>query len=276
MHRRRSALLACALAVTAGLLAGCGTSPAATAGQAGSLGLLQPGTLIIGTDFTSKPFDYYADGQPAGFDVALMKQVAAYLHLKPTWVNASYSTLYTSLVAGKFDVVAANAGMNAARERIVDFSRVYFISRGALAINAGKTPQITGISKVTPGMAIGVESGSASVQWADKNLAPRGVVVKIYQDYPAAFTDLETGRIQGVLDAEAGIHQIAAGRPDIRIAGYVDYAGTAQNAGIVVRKDHPALLNAINAALTKLMANGTYKAIYEQYFPYLSLPSFAR
>jgi ABC-type amino acid transport substrate-binding protein len=260
----------------AGLLAGCGSSATATADPSKSLGLLQPGTLVIGTDFTSKPFDYEVNGKPAGFDVALMKAVAADLHLKPSWVNASYSTLYTSLVAGKFDVVAANAGENAAREQIVNFSRVYFISLGALAINTSKTPQITGIDKVTRGMAVGVESGSTSVLWADQHLAPKGIVVKIYQDYPSAFTDLETGRIQGVLDADAGIHQIAAGRPDIKVAGLVDYAGTAQNSGIVVRKGYPALLSAINAALTRLMKNGTYKAIYEKYFPYLPLPGFAR
>lgn len=276
MRRKSFRQLAYAVTALAILAAGCSSSSGATGGNANGLELLQPGTLVIGTDFTSKPFDYYSDGQPAGFDVALMKAVAVGLHLKPAWVNASYSTLYTSLVAGKFDVVAANAGMNAAREQIVDFSRVYFISRGALAINSGKTPQITGIGEVTRGMTIGVESGSASVQWASKNLAPKGITVKIYQDYPAAFTDLETGRIQGVLDAEAGIHQIAAGRPDIKIAGYVDYAGTAQNAGIVVRKTHPALLSAINAALAKLMGDGTYTAIYKQYFPYLPLPPFAR
>jgi polar amino acid transport system substrate-binding protein len=258
------------------LAAGCSSSPATTRNPEKNLGLLQPGALVIGTDFTHKPFDYYANGQPAGFDVSLMRAVAADLHLKPTWVNASQGTLFTSLVAGKFDVVAANSGISAAREQIVDFSRVYFISRGALAINSAKEPGITGVAKVTRDMVVGVESGSVSVQWAENNLGPKGIIVKTYQDYPSAFTDLESGRIQGVLAPEAGIHQETAGRPDIKIAGYVNYSGTAQNSGIAVGKGHAALLSAINTALTKLMNDGTYKKIYQQYFPYLQLPPFAR
>lgn len=119
-----------------------GTAPSPTCP---SVKTLKSGTISIGSDIPYPPFEFNKSGQLTGFDVELMNAIAAQLCLKPSWVNSNFNTIFTSLAANKFDVVASAVTAYAPqgspayqttqqRAQIVAFTDPYYDSLQSLTV----------------------------------------------------------------------------------------------------------------------------------------------
>jgi ABC-type amino acid transport substrate-binding protein len=267
---KRSFLCAVACAVVIGL-AGCGSGPNVSASgtsgaTSGSLGLVNASELVIGTSLTTKPMEYTDGGQPAGFDVEIGKAIAKDLGLKPVFVNTNFATLITSLAAGKYDLVVSSITINDKRRQVVDFSVPYIHVPVVLAANTSVAPNLKTVGDLKSGTTVGVVQGSNSGLWAQDAFAKQGVVLRFFQSQSAEIDALEGGALQGALIDQIAYAEASKGRSDLLNAGIVDTGTTSQD-GIAVAKNHGALVSAINASLTKIFANGTYRSLYNQFFP---------
>ncbi|MDC0742839.1 transporter substrate-binding domain-containing protein [Polyangium mundeleinium] len=113
-----------------------------------SLSTVQPRTLTVGSDIPYPPFEFFTEsGEPTGFDVELIEAIAKELCLTPKWVNSNFDTIFTSLSAGRFDVVAAavtayapegspSYGTVKARQKIVSFTKPYYSALQSLTVKA--------------------------------------------------------------------------------------------------------------------------------------------
>lgn len=252
--------------------------PAAStsASEAGSptppqLTLLKAGTLTVGSCLEYKPFEFTKNGQLTGFDVDIMEEIAKRLGLSGvTWVKANFNTIFTALATGqKFDAVAAASTITDERSQIVDFSDPYYNSRQSLTVNATKTPDIRTTDDLKSGDSVGVQKGTTGKDWAEANLGPKGIQVRTYTNITDAFTDLEGGRISGIINDEPSSIAEAGDRPSLRVVEPID---TGEHYGIAVNPENPKLRIAINGALHNLIADGTYQQLFEKYFPTLPLP----
>ncbi len=185
-----AAMVACTCIALVMLLAACGSNTGDSAGttpgpttnaQTPTVtppnDLLTPGTLTVGSDTTYPPQEYIdtTTHQAAGFDIDLIKAVAARMGLKTDVVTTSFDTIINSLVAKRFDVVMSAVSVTPDREKKVDFVP-YFNAGESLLVQTGNPKHITQPSDLC-GQPAGVQNGTieqADLQTASTNCTKAG------------------------------------------------------------------------------------------------------
>jgi len=256
---RKWMLLVFALAL---IVAACGDDDGATT-AAGTIETIDPGILTIGSDIPYPPFeDFDAAGNPIGFDIEIMNEIARRLGLEPRWVDTDFDTIFTQLAQGNFDVVASATTITAAREEMVNFTAPYFNSNQALTINANETPDIESWEDLASGDAVAVQTGTTGEIWAQENLEPLGIVIRSFVQPPDCFAALEGGQVIGaILDIDPSL-DAAATRPGITVAQEIV---TGEAYGFAVNPANEALLASINAIFADMLADGFYQTTYDKW-----------
>jgi ABC-type amino acid transport substrate-binding protein len=247
------------------------TAPPAPTTPVPEFTTLKEGELSAASCLDYKPFEFTDPntGDLTGFDVEMIDAIAAKLGLKVTWVKANFNTIFTALAANKFDAVAAASTITPERQQVVDFTDPYFNSRQSLTVNTSKTPDIKSIDDLGKDDIVGVQRGTTGAKFAQQKIEPKGVTLKTFVTAPDAFTDLESGQIQGVLNDEGSSLSEAAGRPGLKVVQAID---TDEHYGFAVSKDNPGLLKSMNFALKELIDDGTYAKIFKKWFPDQPVP----
>lgn len=274
-HRNRASLLVIALlSVLTIFVAACGEdteTPAAPGPTDGGseFATLEDGILKVGSCLDYKPFEFVKDGDEMGFDVDLAEEIAARLDLEVEWVTANFDNIFTDLDAGKFDMVAAASTITEERLVSVDFSDPYFNARQGFSVNTQATPDIQSTDDLAEGDVVGVQKGTTGKIWADENLGPMGVEIKAFDGAPGAFTDLEAGNIVGVINDEGSSIAEVESRVGLEVVEAID---TDEHYGLALNQENPELTAAVNEALAAVIADGTYAAIFTEWFPDLPVP----
>jgi len=260
---------------TSGATSGA-TTPATTAPTTGASipasTTLKEGTLTVGSCLDYKPFEFTnKDGELTGFDVEVMEEIASRMGLSGvTWVKANFDTIFTALATGqKFDAVAAASTITPERAQIVDFSEPYYNARQSLTVNTDKTPDVTTTDDLKSGDSVGVQKGTTGKAWAEDNLTSKGIQIRTFTTITDAFTDLEAGRLTGIINDEPSSISEATDRPSLKVVEPID---TGEHYGIAINPQNDTLKPAIDSALAAMVADGTYKDLFTKYFPTLPLP----
>jgi polar amino acid transport system substrate-binding protein len=265
---RLIALVAMAILV----FAACGEDEeeAPTGGDEGpQFETLEEGVLQVGSCLEYEPFEYREGGELKGFDVELTEAIAGELGLEVKWVKANFDTIFTAVAGGQFDMVAAASTITPERDQQVDFSDPYFNARQGLAVNTSETPDIQSTDDLGEGDAIGVQKGTTGKSWATDNLADQGVEFRTYDAIPDAFTDLEAGNLDAVVNDELSSVAEVENRQGLEVVQGID---TGEQYGFPFSPDNPELREAVNGALADLIEDGTYASIFETYFPGQEIP----
>ncbi len=123
---------------------------------------------------------------------------------------------------------------------------------------------ITGIADLGEGDKVGVQSGTTGEGWARENLEPKGVEVVPYDDILLAFSALQAGDVDGVIN-DLPISQDIV-KDEARGLKIVEEIRTDETYGFAFSKDDTVLRDAINWALAEIIADGTYDEVYEAWF----------
>ena len=246
------------------LVAGIGSAAAAD----NPYNLIDPQVISVGTMGDSKPYTFAtADGQFTGFDIELFLNVASRIGFpkdKVTFTGQEFSALLPSVANERFDVAVAAIGTTEARKKTVDFSDGYLA--GYLSV---LTPD-AGIKDAggLKGKRLGVVQGTLQEDYATKNFAGTDLVK--FPDNNSAVAALNNGTIDAhFLDYEAA-KQYGERYPSLKVA--VNIPSFDAPAGFVVRKGNDAFRTALNTALHQAMQDGTWKTLYEKWFPGSPMP----
>lgn len=254
-----------ALAVVALALAGCSAPAAPTTPEApaADLKLVTPDTLTAGSDTTFPPFESMNGSVAEGFDVDLLAAVAKEAGIsKVVFLSELFDTLIPTLKAGgKFDVIASGMTIKPERALEIDFTDAYFDSNQSVAMKTGGTYAAPADLK---GKKVGVQSGTTGEAWATENLVPAGASVVQFKDTAGAFTALQAGNVDAVInDLPVTAEYVKDTAKGLVMAAQIP---TGEQYGFAVSKDNPALLKAMNDGLAKVRASGEYDAIYTKWF----------
>jgi polar amino acid transport system substrate-binding protein len=260
-------------------LAACGEDEGGVTGDAGGGGdggdggpafeTLEEGVLSVGSCLDYRPFEYYEKGaeDPTGFDVELTNAIADELGLEVEWKRANFDGIFEALAANEFDMVAAASTITPERAETVDFSEGYYNARQALTVVADSG--IASTSDLGDGTVVGVQKGTTGKAWAEENLAPQGAEIRTFDSISDAFTELESGGLDGIINDEPSSIGEVEQRPDLEVIEPID---TNELYGLAFTKENPELRTAVNEALATVIADGTYQELFEKYFPSLPLP----
>jgi polar amino acid transport system substrate-binding protein len=236
------------------------TTPAATA-PAADLGLITPGTLVVGSDTTFPPFESMNGTVAEGFDVDLLNAIGKQMGVKVVFQTENFDTIIASLVGHKFDVIASGMTITSDRQKTINFSDPYFDSNQSVVVLKS-----SGITTETAlyGKKIGVQSGTTGEKWATENLKNHGATIVPFKDTTGAFNALQAKTVDAVVNDLPVSAEIIKEGPT-RGFVIIDSIPTGEQYGIGVAKDKPALVAAVNAALAKVKADGELQQIYNKW-----------
>jgi polar amino acid transport system substrate-binding protein len=224
---------------------------------------IEAGTLTVGSDIPFEPFEFEDEqGNETGFDVDLIEEIAARNDLTVDWVTTPFDTIFTQLAAGQFDVVASATTITDERRQQVNFTDPYYVAQQALTTNSERTPDVTSLNDLKAGDTVAVQEGTTGQDWAEANLAPRGIRIQAFPGAPEPYAALEAGTVTGVIFDEPSAVAEAQKRPAFRVVQVV----TEERYGFAVNPDNEELLDEMNETLREIIDDGTYAEIYAKYF----------
>ncbi|MEQ4566573.1 ABC transporter substrate-binding protein [Paenarthrobacter sp. CAP02] len=262
LNFRPAALAAAALAAILAL-SGCGGSSASSSPSADNpYGLIESGTIRVASLGDSKPYTFTdSSGNFTGFDVELFKDVAHRAGVdKVVFTGQDFSGLLAAVANGQFDVGVAAIGITDKRKETVDFSDGY------LTVITTKTSGISDVDGLN-GKRLGVVQGTLQEAYAVKNFTSAQLVR--FPDNNTAIAAVNSGSVDAhFLDYEAA----KAYQEQFGLVSAADIPSFDAPAGFAIAKDKPAFKDALNKGLAAAMEDGTWKKLYQKWFPGSPMP----
>jgi ABC-type amino acid transport substrate-binding protein len=260
-------VLAVAIGLALGLLVGCsaGTDDsfkgAASSGdETTALSRVVGGKITVASNIAYPPFEFSPRGQPKGFDIDLMNEIAKRAGFRVEYKNAPFDSILRGLNEDLFDASISAMTITKEREQQIDFSDPYFNADQALMVTSySRVQSIDDLAE----SSVGVQAGSTG-QIKAQELLDDGQIgeIKPYRTIGEAFAALRGGKIDGV------IYDLSAAHKEIMDSGgairFVEPVSTGEQYGIAFPKGSP-LVDPVNEALADIKADGTYEKLYKKW-----------
>lgn len=220
----------------------------------------QDNVLRVGTDATFPPMEYVENGKRTGFDIELVEALAKAMGKNVEWVDIDFKGLIPGLMSKRFDMAVSAIYITDERKKVVDFTDSYYAG-GLVAMVKDSNTSIKKLADLD-GKKVTVQVGTKSVGYlADKHPKVQRVEVEKNQEM---FNLVDIGRADAAVTGKPAAFQYVRTRGGMRV---LEEQLTTEEYGMAVRKDTPELTKAVNAALAKLKADGSYAALVKKWFP---------
>lgn len=218
------------------------------------------GTLTIAADASYAPNEFIKPGgkDVVGMDADLGKAIAAKLGLKASVKNATFDSIIPGIASNKYDLGMSSFTDTKEREQTVDFV-TYFSAGTSFYTKASGGPTINTLADLC-NHKVAVEKGTTQQDDALAQGKKCKVSVLVFPDQNGANLALNSGRADvGMADSPVADYQVKQSAGAFKISGQP--YGTAPY-GIALAKGSD-LVKPVQAALTALIADGTYKKILD-------------
>ena len=218
-------------------------------------------TLTIATEGAYPPFNNTtADGKLVGFDVDIAKALCEAMQRDCEIVAQDWDGIIPGLVQNKYDAIVASMSITEERLQTIDFTNPYYSNYLALVAKDGGSMSMADVD----GKSVGAQRSTIASEWAEDEFGRRGDV-KLYDTQTAAYGDLTAGRIDVLVSDYLPVAEWLKENSDYALIG--EKIDIHDQIGIGIRQGEDELKEALNAAIEAIRADGTYKAINDQYFP---------
>ena len=269
---RRSFMAAAAVSVAALALTACGGSAstassaaassvaasseaASTSAAAAELTTVEAGKL---TNATFPPYEMTTDaGTIEGIDVDTAQAIAEKLGLELQIDDMDFDAALLSVQQGKADIAMAGITVTDERMAVMSFSDSY-----ATGIQSVIVPEGSDIASVDDlaGKKIGTQRGTTGYLYCSDDFGEDAVVA--YDNGLTAVQALNNGQVDAVVIDNEPAKAYVESNPGLKI---LDTSYAEEDYAIGMNKSNTALLEAVNAALEELKADGTLQAIVDKY-----------
>ena len=274
---RRSFLAAAGLSVAALALTACGgssstassaaassvASSAAASSEAASSAAadfttVEAGKLTMATNATFPPYEMTTDnGTIEGIDVETAQAIADKLGLELQVDDMDFDAALLSVQQGKADIAMAGITVTDERKAVMAFSDSY-----ATGIQSIIVPEGSDIATADDlaGKKIGTQRGTTGYLYCSDDFGEDAVVA--YDNGLTAVQALNNGQVDAVVIDNEPAKAYVESNPGLKI---LDTSYAEEDYAIGMNKDNTALLDAVNAALEELKADGTLQSIVDKY-----------
>ena len=223
-----------------------------------------PNKIIVATDATLVPMSFMNDqNQIDGFDRALMEAIAKESGIELEMINVEWAGLLGGLTTGKYDAAISSITILKERQKKMAFSTPYLKSGLAIVVRKETEGIATLDDLQNKKMLVGAQRGTTAYFFLKDHPAIRSMG---YESYGHAVQDLIKGELDAVIGESTGtLYYKNMEKPVFEKIKMVEEILTNEYYGIAVRKDNPALVQALDRALKTLLANGTVARLHEQW-----------
>lgn len=243
-------------------LAACGSSSSSStqpAAPAAKYGEVNPGKLTVATSPDFAPYEFYTVGSDgsyalAGFDMALAQYIADDMGLELEVIPMDFDGVLTELAAKTVDLGIAGLSPDPERMDKMDFSDIYYLGGQSFCVKKGNEDLFSSLEDTDNAKySVAAQNGSIQMNLAKANSANADLIT--LTKVTDIIAELISGKIDGAYIETAVAESYAKNYPDLVIKFEVPYevAGSA----IGVSKDNAALLEGVNAAIAKALADGS-------------------
>jgi polar amino acid transport system substrate-binding protein len=227
-------------------------------------------TIRFLTDVDYPPFDYAGpDGNPAGLNVDLARQICEEIKVSCTIQARSFDTLLDALDDNRGDAVIASIAPTADTRRRADFTDAYYRTPARFVARID-SPITDVLPERLEGKKIAVIAGTAheaylKTMFTEAQLRP-------YPDAAAARKALRDKEVDllfgdGIALAFWLNGADSEGCCSFRGGPFLESRFFGEGVGIAVKRDNDLLRQALNWALFQLWEKGAFTDLWLRYFP---------
>ena len=272
--KRRTFISLMSVMAAAGVLtlAGCSNSSGSTAasGTAASVApaagdqlsnIQSSGKLIVALEGAWQPWSYHDESDTlVGYDVEVSRAIAEKLGVEPEYVESDWDSLFAGLDAGRYDMVCNGVEVTEERAKTYAFTTPYGYIHTALAVRKDNT-DITSFEDLK-GKTTANSLASTYMELAESY----GATVQGIDTLEETIQLLTAGRIDATLNADVSFYDYLNVHPEADFKLVAQTAEASHVAIPVLKSEDTAYLDALNAAIEELRADGTLKTLSEKYF----------
>lgn len=227
--------------------------------------VIAAGEIHIGIEAAYPPFEQLnvTTDEVEGFDPSIMEYIADDMGIDIIWHDVAWSTIFTSLATGSYDIVISAVTITTERMETMDFTRWYFFSTQAVMVTTANPKSIAVISDVDDAtVKVGIQ-GETTSQWYLEDEEYEAEMVP-FATITLAIQALDSGTVDVILGDLATL--VAAGEA-IDPSGFeiVDHF-SPEAFGIPCQKGSTALVNRMNEALDELLGDDPYDPVFSTYY----------
>ncbi|MBQ6941114.1 MAG: ABC transporter permease subunit [Akkermansia sp.] len=213
------------------------------------------GKLIMVTNATFPPYEFYQGSRIVGIDADMVREIAKRNNLELVIEDMAFDSVIAAVQTGKADVAASGITVTEDRKKQIDFTTSYVKADQVIIVR--KDSDIVGPESMR-GKRIGVQHGTTGDMYVTENLQEP----ERFQDGALAVASLVTGKIDAVVLDSAPAEEHVARNKGIRI---LPMALVSEEYAMAVSKSRPELLAMINRTMAEMKTDGTMDAIWARY-----------
>jgi polar amino acid transport system substrate-binding protein len=232
--------------------------------------LLPPGvtglTVAVAVGGTPPGTTYLDDGKTlTGQDVDFADAVAKVLGIELKTEQAGFEAILPALDSGKYDFGASNFGVTDERRKTIDFVTYINDGQGFAARKDSKLAKITDLEQLC-GLNVATGAGTTFEATLEENkkvcadAGKKAYKVQTYSEQGAIWSSLQQGRSDLVMSTINGLRYAVAHQQGVKFLN--EYHRL--DVGFAFKKD-TKLAPAFQAAVNKLIADGTYDKILKKW-----------
>lgn len=216
--------------------------------------------LRVATDATFPPMEYIENGKRTGFDTEMVEAIGKQLGRPIEWIDIDFKGLIPALVSRRADMAVSAIYITDERRKVVDFTVPYYAG-GLVVMTKADNTTVKSPADLA-GRKVSVQVGTKSVSFL-KEKYPQAQLMEVEKNQEM-FNLVEVGRSDAAVTGKPAAYQYVRTRPGLKV---LPEQLTTEEYGMAIRKDTPELTKAVNDALAKMKADGSYAAIVQKWFP---------
>ena len=266
--KRRTFISLMGVMAAAGVLGLTGCSSKDTAASTANSATLnkldsiqKSGKLVVALEGAWQPWSYHDSSDTlVGYDVEVSRAIAEKLGVEPEYVESDWDSLFAGLDAGRYDMVCNGVEVTEERAKTYDFTTPYGYIHTALAVR--KDNEDIHSFEDLKGKTTANSLASTYMELAESY----GATVQGIDTLEETIQLLTAGRIDATLNADVSFYDYLNVHPDADFKLVAQTAEASHVAIPVLKSEDTAYLDALNAAIEELRADGTLKTLSEKYF----------
>ena len=240
-----------------------------TAGNAvsteyGDFTVVEAGKLHMSTNAAFPPYEMTTDdGGFEGIDVEVADAIAQKLGLELVVDNMGFDAALTAVQTGQSDIAMAGITVTEDRLEVMDFSDSY--ATGVQVVIVREDSPIQTIDDLANAEMIGCQAATTGYIYASDTPENGGYGedhVTAYENGALAVMALVNGQIDAVIIDNEPAKAFVEANEGLKI---LDTPWVEEEYAIGVAKGNTDLLDAINAVMEELKADGTFQSIVDKY-----------
>ncbi|WP_300751324.1 transporter substrate-binding domain-containing protein [uncultured Oscillibacter sp.] len=240
------------------------SAPADSGTDAPAFTTVEEGKLHMSTNAAFPPYEMTTDaGGFEGIDVEVAQAIAEKLGLELVVDDMGFDAALTAVQTGQSDIAMAGITVTEDRQQVMDFSDSY--ATGIQVVIVKEDSPIATVADLSNAQMIGCQKATTGYIYCSDTPENGGYGedhVTAYETGALAVMALVNGQVDAVVIDNEPAKSFVASNDGLKI---LDTEFAVEDYAIGLAKGNTALLEAVNAAMAELKADGTFQGIVDKY-----------